>query len=479
MGGEAHVGETLAGYVLVAPLGRGSTSQVFLGRHRVLGRRAAVKVLATSVMQNADARARLRQEARALSEVRHPHIAEVWNYHESVRPPRMALVMELVEGPSMLALRGAPVHPRTARTLALQLVDAVGAAHRVGVVHRDLKPANILFVEDPRSEADRANLKIVDFGLAKRLGPGGAMFQTAAGALLGTPAYMAPEQVMGRPPPSPATEVYAVAELVYELFTGERAFAEPAPHRVLQLKVRGHVPELPMAAQFRGELQGMLRQCLCADPERRPGLEALQAALYGLEDRSLSIPGGATLLEVQDARPRERTPVREHRERASRVAWEAQRITESVSVAAVLAASSSRDRLSDRTSTSPDSRRLDPSSSATTDSGGPEPSMAIETPTWREPERFHEATTSAELPVAAAFRTPPGASGPILPAPLRPLDLRRPGGHAPVRSPEGADPDPPKLIPRYGKNSHLIRFIRIYGPILIGLGLLTAWLLGT
>jgi serine/threonine-protein kinase len=305
--GDAEVGETVAGYVLEAPLGRGSTSQVFAGRHQAIGRRAAIKVLALSAMTSPDARRRLLQEARAVADVHHPHIAAIWDFHESEHPPRVALVMELVEGPTLEVLRGAPLEPRRARDVAGQLVSAIRAAHAAGVVHRDLKPANLLFTQDPRPARARPHLVVVDFGLAKRLGAEG-MVKTAAGAMLGTPAYMAPEQVAGRPAPSPATDVYAVGALVYELFTGERAFAQESAEALLDAKMRGGVPELPLPPPIERQLQDVLRRCLEREPSRRPSLGEVAAALEGLGERALSIPAGATALAPAPARPRPERP---------------------------------------------------------------------------------------------------------------------------------------------------------------------------
>ncbi|MEL6187144.1 MAG: protein kinase, partial [Myxococcota bacterium] len=165
---DAEIGETIAGYVLEEQLGEGSTSRVFVGRHRTAGRRAAIKVLTFSVLESRDARERLLREARSVNDIEHPNIANVYGLHESERPPRVALIMEWVKGPSLRTLRGSPLGPPAARRFALELVSAVRAAHAAHVIHRDLKPDNILFTEHPHSET--ASLKVVDFGLAKRLG---------------------------------------------------------------------------------------------------------------------------------------------------------------------------------------------------------------------------------------------------------------------------------------------------------------------
>lgn len=294
---DAQLGEVIAGYVLDSHLGQGSTSRVFVGRRQEDQHLAAIKVLSFSVMENLEARTRLLQEARAVAAVRHPHIAEIFGRYSSEDPPRIALVMELVEGPSLRSLRGEPLPPAVARIIAQQLVSAVAAAHAAGVIHRDLKPDNILFTEDPREPKANLHLKVVDFGLAKRMGPGD-LLQTAAGTMLGTPAYMAPEQIMGRPPPSPATDVYAVAELVYELFVGERAFPSESSQAVLRLKMQGQVPECPMPEPLDAVLRPILRRCLAPDPRERPSLVELAEKLDSLSASALSIPAGKTAVAV-------------------------------------------------------------------------------------------------------------------------------------------------------------------------------------
>ncbi len=278
--GEAEVGERIGGYELEARLGGGSTSQVFRARATDGGPPVAVKVSTLSVLDRPEAAARMMQEAQAAARLSHPHVARVLDVFSSTRPPRIALVLELLEGPSMRALRGAPLPPAQARVAALQLVAAVAAMHRAGVIHRDLKPDNILFRRDPREEAP--DLVVVDFGLAKPV-RGGGLVQTAAGVVLGTPAYMAPEQIVGRAS-TPATDVYAVAELVFELFSGERAFTDASTDLIFERKLRGEVPPLALSDPAADTLRPLLERALAYEPTRRPGLHELAAALDRLSD---------------------------------------------------------------------------------------------------------------------------------------------------------------------------------------------------
>lgn len=301
MGADVELGEAVGGYVLEAAVGAGATSRVFRARDPETGALAAVKVMGLDVMQSPEVRARLIQEARAVTSVEHPNIVRVLDFIESAGSPQVALVMEWVPGPSLEALRGYPMPPREARRLSLQLARAVEAAHAAGIVHRDLTAGNLLFTSEP-GEMAKAEVKLIDFGIAKRLGPE-EQIRTAAGTLLGTPAYLAPEQIMGRPPPSPATDVYAVAELVYELFSGERAFQVESSQDVLQKKSRGFVPELALPEPLDLELRPMLRACLSPSPDHRPSLDRLIQTLERIGEASLSIPAGTTALEPP---PRER-----------------------------------------------------------------------------------------------------------------------------------------------------------------------------
>ncbi|MFO0727522.1 MAG: protein kinase [Myxococcota bacterium] len=278
---EPQVGEVLGRYRLDRLLGEGATSKVFLGTHLQLERQAAIKVLAPRLLFG-NAAARLLKEARAVNTIRHPNIAEVFDVIESEAPPRLALVMEFVEGPSMKALGDFRFSFPQAIGVSLQLVAALSASHAAGIIHRDLKPDNLLFVRDPTvAPKDKVPaLKVIDFGVAKQVGAGP---ETAAGTMLGTPAYMAPEQVVGNPPPSPATDVFAFGEILYELLTGKRAFPQATVREVIRAKLRGQRPEVELPAEVPRQVQPVLRslieRCLEVVPGARPNLVELRDAL--------------------------------------------------------------------------------------------------------------------------------------------------------------------------------------------------------
>jgi serine/threonine protein kinase len=300
---NAAVGEVIGGYRLERLIGAGSTSQVFLGAHVRLGRKSAIKILAAQLLDNQDVVSRLLQEARVVNDIRHPNIIDIVDFIETESPRRVALVMEYIDGPSLKTLRDHRLSYDQAVGLALQLVEAVKAAHAAGVIHRDIKPDNLLLTTDPRIDDGRVPLlKMVDFGIAKLAGATGG--RTAAGTMLGTPAYMAPEQVAGRPAPSAATDVFAVGEVIYELFTGQRAYPATTIHETVRAKLRGEMPKLELPPiPGREMLLALITRCLERKPTDRPELEEVHRVLNTLKAGSLRLPtieGLQTELSVPD-----------------------------------------------------------------------------------------------------------------------------------------------------------------------------------
>ncbi len=269
------LGEILGGYRLIRLIGAGSTSHVYFGQHARLGRPAAIKVLHADLVNNPKVVQRMLTEARVVNDIRHPNIVDIIDFVDQPRPRRVALVMEHIAGPSVDSLRGGEPLPWTqAFGIAQQLVDAVEAAHRAGVIHRDLKPDNLLLASDPRPTPDVVpQLKVVDFGIAKVAGPNAGHHQTATQTMLGTPAYMAPEQIAQNPPPSWATDVFAVGEILYELLSGQRAYRSARLSDVVRQKLRGELPDLPLPSMpGRAEIQALIRRCLAFRPDDRPHL---------------------------------------------------------------------------------------------------------------------------------------------------------------------------------------------------------------
>ena len=273
---DAELGERIGGYRLVRLIGKGSTSSVFLGEHVRIGHKAAVKVLARALVDEDQVVQRLLTEAQVVNDIRHPNLIDIADFVDQRAPRRVALVMEYIQGPSLRSFRRDPLKPSVSLQLALQLLDAVGAAHDRGVVHRDIKPSNILLTFDPRDrEGELPTLKVGDFGIA-RLPSSSHPNMTAPGTMIGTPAYMAPEQVAGSPPPSPATDVFALGEVVYEMLTGERVYRRASSEVIVRRKLRGARPplQLPIDAP---DLLEAIEGCLATKPANRPSLGAFRA----------------------------------------------------------------------------------------------------------------------------------------------------------------------------------------------------------
>src|SRR5687768_6542150 len=217
------IGKTVGQYRVTARLGAGGMGEVFLAEDTRLGRRAAIKFLPADMAADPERRQRFLTEARAASSLNHPHVCVVYDVGEDEGRPFIA--MELVEGRSLDAVvkQGPLAIPRVVE-IAAQVADALDAAHASRIVHRDIKPANI-------SLTDRGQVKVLDFGLAKRM-PGQAADRfgttlatqhTESGLLLGTPGYMSPEQALGKDLDH-RTDIFSVGVVLYELATGQRPF---------------------------------------------------------------------------------------------------------------------------------------------------------------------------------------------------------------------------------------------------------------
>ncbi|MCA9556631.1 MAG: serine/threonine protein kinase, partial [Myxococcales bacterium] len=207
-------------------------------------------------------------EARLISEIDHPGVVEILDVIEQTHPLRVAYVMEHVEGPSLRREldRRTPT-PIEAARLGIQLTEALAAIHDHKVVHRDLKPANVLLtgrVDGPMFP----QAKLADFGIAKAKDRP-APHKTATGLIIGTPTYMAPEQVSGEPV-SAATDIYALGELLYEMFTKKRVFPEDQ-RTSLRMKLDPHPPPLdPLPFPNSGPVWEMIRACLDPVASKRP-----------------------------------------------------------------------------------------------------------------------------------------------------------------------------------------------------------------
>jgi serine/threonine-protein kinase len=284
------IGKSIAGYEVLAELGAGGMGVVYKARHTRLQRLVALKLLPPEHVADESRRRRFLQEARAASALNHPGIVTI---HDVVTHDGAdVLVMELIEGEPL----GRRIPPgglpwRAAAEIAFELAGAMAAAHDAGIVHRDLKPANVMVTNDGR-------LKVLDFGIAKlvpdrsRTGrdrpdrdrPDPASSElTELGAHLGTPAYMAPEQLLGEPADARA-DVFSLGILLYEMLTGKRPFRGHGPAALVQeilhhdpQSVRKLRPEVPVA------LASLVGKALAKQPAKRhQGMDEIAAELRSL-----------------------------------------------------------------------------------------------------------------------------------------------------------------------------------------------------
>jgi tetratricopeptide (TPR) repeat protein len=242
---------------------------VYLARQDGLDRPVALKMVRAADAPSLDALLRFRLEAEMAARIRHPHVVQVYEVGWHGEQPYLAL--EYLEGGTLAErLQGGPLAPREAATLLAELADAVQAAHGLGIIHRDLKPANVLF--DAGGAA-----KVADFGLAKRLDQGPGL--TASGLLVGTPAYMAPEQAEGRPDVGTAADVYALGAILYECLTGKPVVTAESSLEALLL-VRNAAPEPPSRLRpgLPRDLEVICLKCLEKEPGRRYATAADLAA---------------------------------------------------------------------------------------------------------------------------------------------------------------------------------------------------------
>ena len=267
-------GTRLGPYEVIAPLGAGGMGEVCRARDSRLGRDVAIKALPAVFAGDAERLARFLREAKTLASLNHPNIAAIYGLEEAGGTPH--LVLELVEGESLAArLERGPLPPREALALATQVAGAIEAAHERGIVHRDLKPGNVMIT--PAGVA-----KVLDFGLAKStpgLAVGGELSQsptvtveagaTVAGVIVGTVAYMSPEQARGRPVDR-RSDVWSFGCLLFECFAGRPAFAgETASDLIAKILERD--PDwtaLPAGTPARA--RDILRRCLRKNADERP-----------------------------------------------------------------------------------------------------------------------------------------------------------------------------------------------------------------
>ena len=276
-------GTRLGPYEIVSQLGAGGMGEVYRARDSNLGRSVAIKVLPSQVANDQEILDRFRREARVLASLNHPNIASIYGFEDSDKP---GLVMELVEGQTLAdRLRAGPMPVDEALPIAKQICEALEYAHERGIIHRDVKPANIKVTAD-------GTVKLLDFGLAKALegpvvssdvlsSPTLTNLATQAGVILGTAAYMPPEQAKGRPVDRRA-DIWGFGCVLFEMLAGRMAFTGESVTDTLAEIIKTEPDWNLLPANTPKPVRTLLQRCLKKDPKQR--LQAIGEARIVIEE---------------------------------------------------------------------------------------------------------------------------------------------------------------------------------------------------
>jgi Tol biopolymer transport system component len=286
------VGRQLGPYRILGPLGAGGMGEVYRARDNKLGREVAIKMLPPHFTADPERRGRLAREARLLATLNHPHIGAIYGLEET--DGLTALVLELVEGETLaVRLARGPMPIGEALCVARQVADALDAAHQKNIIHRDLKPANIVLQGGPGLAPGEPRAKVLDFGLARTLVEDHAMdpeqstvtdVRTEAGRLLGTPAYMSPEQARGLAVDK-RTDIWAFGCVLFGMLSGHGPFSGGKITDTLARILEQEPDWTVLPADTPASIRTLLRRCLRKDPEKR--LHDIADARIEIDDRDL------------------------------------------------------------------------------------------------------------------------------------------------------------------------------------------------
>lgn len=254
------IGKTLGKYQVVRHLGHGGMAEVYLGEQVHLNRQVAIKILHPFLAEEKGFVNRFQREARIVATLRHPNIVQVYDFDFNEEFGVYYMVMEYIEGPTLRErLERAEISQQEGVRIAAAIADALEYAHRRQMVHRDIKPANILFTEDNQPV-------LTDFGIARMLSLTGL---TASGAMVGTPAYMAPEIGIGQPGTA-LSDIYSLGVVLYQMITGQLPFDAEVPMALVMKHINDPVPSPSrLVASLSPDLEAVIVRMLAKQPEQR------------------------------------------------------------------------------------------------------------------------------------------------------------------------------------------------------------------
>jgi serine/threonine protein kinase/Flp pilus assembly protein TadD len=276
-------GTRLGPYAIESLVGTGGMGEVYRALDTRLGRNVAIKVLRAHLSHDPDLRQRFLQEARTISALQHPHICTLFDVGSESGIDY--LVMEYLDGESLASrLTRGPLSGDKALQTAIEIAEALCEAHRAGLIHRDLKPSNIMLTP--------TGAKLMDFGLAKLLNPGADDFRTrstTAAGIVGTAAYMSPEQALGETV-NQRSDLFSFGIILYEMFTGRHPWHQDAVFEVVHAIVHDDTPELPSSIQNCEELERIVRKTLQKDSaDRYDSADDILSDLRALGDRPATV----------------------------------------------------------------------------------------------------------------------------------------------------------------------------------------------